>query len=340
MYKHKISSRKSFPWDILLLFLVPLLFGLALPLICALLLGMQDDTPTHDPSRRTALSLPDTVSVYDTASGTVFYQPIESYIKNVVAAEMPASFQTEALKAQAVAARTYTLYKMQSADKSAHNGADVCTDFSHCKAYADENAQREKFGANYEAYSARIGDAVEATASEILCYDNQPILAVFHAMSSGRTESSADVWGGARPYLVSVESAGDRDAQGYETTVCLPPEELLSTLRNSGFAPDESLSPESAVGEPTHTDGGSVRDITLYGVALSGTEIRSLFGLRSANFDLVYDGAQFVFTVRGYGHGVGMSQQGANSMASSGSDYTSILAWYYPGTTLIHAAKK
>lgn len=313
-------------------FMLPLIFGMIIPLI---VIGFQQDkTPVHDPNITDFEQGEKIISIYNAKTGEVFYQPIEEYISAVVSAEMPASFEIEALKAQAVAARTYTLYKSKSTDKSAHKGADVCTDFTHCKAYADEATCRERFGENYDYYRSRIVEAVKATEGEILCYQGEPILAVFHAMSSGKTENAKDVWGGEKPYLVSVDSTGDLTATGYESKKTINPEGLLAVLEKAGYKPDRNVASEAAIGTPVYTEGGSIKEISLYGVTLAGTKIRELFELRSAHFTIAYENGNFDFTVQGYGHGVGMSQQGANAMAKQGKTYKEILSWYYQNTTL------
>ena len=246
-----------------------------------------------------------------------------AYLPFAVAAEMPADFGPEALKAQAVAARTYVL-----ASRS-HNNADVCVQSSCCIAYLDEPSLRERWGADYYKNLAAVTEAVTATDGEYLTYGGQAIQAAFHSSSAGFTEDSAAVWS-ALPYLVSVESPEKaEDVPGLITTVTVPPEDFAAAL---SLAP--SYDPEGWV-ESTQLDGaGRVRTMTVCGTGFSGAEIRRAFSLRSTAFTVLWDGGAFVFTVSGYGHGVGMSQYGARAYAAQGWTYREILSHYYPGTAL------
>ena len=252
------------------------------------------------------------------------------YLTGVLAAEMPASFHEEALKAQAVAARTYALYCLQSGK----HGGNLCTNAGCCQAYMDASQRRGRWGGDAPKYERRILHAVNATAGETLRYNGEPVQAVFHASSYLRTESSAEVWE-ALPYLVSVSSPESPETvPGLVSTVELTAEELRNAIEN---ARPEAVFPEDAQSwiEGIERDAsGRVKRLRIAGTELSGRELRSLFLLRSTAFDLSYTAGKFLFTVTGFGHGVGMSQQGANVMAQQGADYTAILAHYYPSTTL------
>lgn len=255
-----------------------------------------------------------------------------SYLVGVVAAEMPAAFPPEALKAQAVAARTYTAY---CAAAHRHSQAQICTYSGCCQAWMGEEALRERWGADYEHYHSVILSAVRDTAGQSLSYQGQPVFAAFHSSSMGTTESSGQIWN-ETPYLVSVYSP--------ETPERMP--ELLSYVRVaeldfrdallSAF-PDMDLSgaAESWVGTASLCDSGRVDALSIGGVEVPGTRLRQLFSLRSTDFEIDYDGRDFIFTVAGFGHGVGMSQYGAKLLAEEGLDYTAILAHYYPGTSLV-----
>ncbi len=245
------------------------------------------------------------------------------YLPHAVAAEMPVSYGPEALKAQAVAARTYVL----AADR--HPGANICTDSACCLAYLSDDALRARWGEDYDQNLAAVRAAVTATDGEVLTYDGELILSVFHASSAGSTEDSGAIWS-AQPYLVPVFSP--------ET-----PEQVPDLISTAEFTPAElafrlGLSPEAPpeawlVGtEPD--DAGRVRYLRIGGQVLSGGFVRSALGLRSTDFTVDYDDGVFRFTVAGYGHGVGMSQEGAKLLAAEGWSYAEILAHYYPGTTL------
>ncbi len=254
------------------------------------------------------------------------------YLTGVVAAEMPVSFEPEALKAQAVAARSY-LQRAIASPK--HDGADICSSSACCQAYLSPEELKAGWGDSYDEYAQKISAAVSATDGEYLSYDGQPALTAFHSSSDGATEDAAAIWSEV-PYLKSVSSP--------ETEESVP--ELTSRVESSELDFRDTilyLKPEADmtgaasdwVGEISRSASGRVADITIGGVSFTGSELRTLFSLRSTDFELEYTGGKFVFTVHGYGHGVGMSQYGANTMAESGADYRDILSHYYPGTFLV-----
>lgn len=258
---------------------------------------------------------------------------MSDWLPGVVAGEMPALFEEEALKAQAVAARTYIMYSM-GREKPAHPEADVCDDPACCKAHSTDEALREKWGESYEENMARVLEAVRSTDGEYMSYGGEVIQAVFHSSSAGRTEDSAAIWQ-AEPYLVSVESPETaEDVPNYVTSATVSPEDFRAAVL--------AVHPEAEFGEdPAFWLGAAVRDasgrvesVDIGGAQVPGTELRTLFQLRSTAFTLDYTAEGFLFTVTGYGHGVGMSQYGANVMAEDGADYEEILTHYYPGAEL------
>lgn len=262
---------------------------------------------------------------------TVQTMDMTDYLTGVVAAEMPASFEEEALRAQAVAARTYTLY---CAAAHRHADAEVCADSGCCQAWLNDAAMRERLGKDYDYYAAKLRRAVETTAGEYLTYEGAPAFAAFHSSSAGATEDSGRVWN-AVPYLVSVPSPENADTvPGYISTVDVAPLDLRDSIL--ALCPDADFTGEAAswVGETRRDASGRVECVTLGGREIPGTKLRSLFALRSTAFTIEYTDGAFRFTVTGFGHGVGMSQYGANVLAQSGADYREILAHYYPGTTL------
>ena len=267
-----------------------------------------------------------TVSVFNHLTNESSTMKLEDYLVGVVAAEMPASFETEALKAQAVAARTYTFYK---AGSSTHE-EDVCTDSSHCQAYYTTDDMTAAWGNDFAFYSDRIKNAVYSTEGEYLTYNDEPAMAVFHSMGGGKTENSSDVWGAEIPYLVSVDSPGEEAATNYTTETTIPLTTFLTTITQK--YPSARVSSFLDVSEPVLTEGGHVKSIIIGGVSIPGTEIRNLFNLRSTKFDINFSHNDVIFSVTGYGHGVGMSQYGANAMAKSGKTYKEILSHYYQGT--------
>ena len=277
-------------------------------------------------------ALPAEVTVLDADTGEEMTLPMEEYIKGVVAAEMPASFESEALKAQAVAARTYTVKHMGEGTHEGHPNVDACTDFTHCKAYKSEADAKADWGADGEKNWAKISSAVDETAGEIVVYEEKPIDAVFHAAAAGQTADAEDVWGAKIPYLQSVQSGGEEAMIDYETSVSVPFAEFCRILKEAH--PDIEISESSQIGAPTVGSGGYVKSVEIGGVAVKGTELRTLFSLRSAAFSLSATEDTVTFSVTGYGHGVGLSQYGANAMAKRGADYKEILTTYYTGTTV------
>ncbi len=251
--------------------------------------------------------------------------PEEEYICSVVAAEMPVLYEAEALKAQAIAAYTYACYRRDSRKNEEY---DISADASSDQAYKTLSKAAEKWGDKAEEYTKKIKSVVKSVMGYKITYNNKVILASYHAISSGKTESGVNVWGKGYDYLVSVESIGDLLAEGYLSEVSFTPEEFK--VKAASLGANMTGEPANWLREPNRTDTGMVKGYQLGEKLVSGTDMRKCFGLRSANFDLAFTENKFVFTVRGYGHGVGMSQNGANYMAKQGSTYLEILSWYYP----------
>lgn len=257
---------------------------------------------------------------------------MQEYLIGVVAAEMPASFAPEALKAQAVAARTFALY---CAAGNKHQDADVCTDFACCQAWISDSAMRENWGESYEANAEKIRSAVAETEGQYLSYEGEPVFAAFHSSSAGATEDCAQVWN-PRPYLVSVDSPETAaDVPDYISRLECAPLDFRDTVLSAHPEADFTGEESGWIGELKRDASGRVESVALGGAEIKGTELRSLFSLRSTAFTLEYTEGRFIFTVTGYGHGVGMSQYGAQVMAQNGDDYTRILAHYYTGTELV-----
>lgn len=283
-----------------------------------------------------SLTLPSSISiaVLDTQTNTVRDTDLEEYLVGVLAAEMPASYEMEALKAQAVAARSYIMFKSTSPSEE-HPDADVCNNPDHCKAWLSQEKFIKKWPEHErEFYLSKLTNAVNDTKGEYMVYDGEAVEAFFFAGSGGRTEASKDIWGGDCPYLQSVESEGDIYSPDYksEKTVSIPEFWNILTGFNSQTVPNTGI---PVIGSISRTEGGSVNEISLGGQLFSGMEIRNLFGLKSANFTLTASDSGITFCVLGYGHGVGMSQFGANYMAKNGKKYTEILSHYYTNIQII-----
>ena len=277
----------------------------------------------------------ETLSVYIKAEDRVENMSKSQYLKEVVSAEMPADFEVEALKAQAVAARSYlesrrNAYKVSGTPKE-HKGAEICTDSTHCKAWISENKRRELWGADADKNWDKISRAVDETSGEVVTYGGEVISAVFHSTSSGKTEASKDVWGGDKPYLVSVESPGDKESPKYKS------QKEISLIEFKKIAeeniPEVDFS-KGIIDGIKRSDAGGITEVVIGGVRIHGTKLRSIYALRSTNANIEVSKDKVVFDVTGYGHGVGMSQYGANYMASCGKDYREILTTYYQGTEI------
>ena len=259
--------------------------------------------------------------------GTAQLLPMDDYLTCVVLSEMPPEFESEALKAQAVAARTFTEKRRLSAK---HENADVCSDSACCQAWQSEAALREKFGADFDVYEEKARAAVETTQDEALFYAGALIDATYFSCSNGKTEAAVAVWGTDVPYLQSVESFGEEAALRYESEVVCTAAQLREKLTGAKL----DGAPEGWFGAVSYTDGGGVDSMEIGGIAYSGTELRSLLGLNSTCFTVSCEGDTVIFSVCGYGHRVGMSQYGANYMAAQGFDYRTILQYYYRGTEI------
>lgn len=259
-----------------------------------------------------------TVTVHR-SNGSVITIDLEEYIVGVIAAEMPASFNTEALKAQSVIARTYAL-RSQSTGKK-------LTDTVSTQAYIDTGQMQAKWGSSYNTYYNKIKNAVESTKGQYLTYNGTYIEALYHSTNNGKTESSFDVFGNYYPYLISVTSEYDKSASSYLRTTTIDLNTISSKL---GI----NLTGDSIIEILSYTDGLNIKQINIAGSTFTGRQVREALGLRSADFDIVINENTANITTRGFGHGVGMSQYGANGMANAGYGYQNILSHYYPGTTL------
>lgn len=254
--------------------------------------------------------------------GRIVAMELEEYVGCVVLGEMPASFDEEALKAQAVAARTYTLRIVAEGDR--HNGA-ICTDYTCCQEYIEPATYLNYRGT--QAHMEKVLSAVRQTAGEVLVYDGELICATYFASAGGLTEDAAEVWGNSIPYLKAVSSPESSVYDGEQLSFTKEQLQELLDVELKG-------SPESWIGTATYTVGGGVDTLRIGDRRYSGVELRSLLGLRSTVFTVTAQQDSIVFETVGYGHRVGMSQYGADAMADSGSSYVQILSHYYSGAVL------
>ncbi len=261
--------------------------------------------------------------------------PQREFLFRTLAMEMPASYHDEALKAQAVAAYTYYHRRRVAQAKKADpalKGADFVTPNDQFPQEYTEEHLRERWGSKYDTYCEKINAALDAVEGKVITYKNQLIDACFHAISNGTTESADVVWGAEVPYLQAMASPGDRTAPGYQSERKLTPDQVKEAL--SGLDPAVKLPEDPAAwfGKPTLSAAGTVETQPVGNQKLAGTKVRQLMGLRSAAFTVTYQEGEFIFTVFGYGHGVGMSQYGADYLARQGYTYQEILAHYYADT--------
>lgn len=277
-----------------------------------------------------------TLTIQD--GNTTEQMTLERYLTGVVRGEMPASFEMEALRAQAAAERSYVYYQLAAGRKDAHPDADFCTDHTCCSAYLSETAAREKWGGDFAPWNTRVEQAVSDTDGQVVLYNGRPILAVFHSSSAGRTAAAGDVWSGDLPYLVSVDSPeGEETVPNYYSTVTFTAAEAKEKLLAAYPELKLSGTPDRWFGAAAENGSGRVETVSVGGTDIEGTELRRIFGLRSACFTVAADSESVTFRVTGYGHGVGMSQYGANQLAREGKTWQEILEWYYTGATVGNA---
>ena len=300
--------------------LIPSAAGTAAPVQEPLVLVVQPAEPVQE--ERTVRVL---------CGGTVQTETVDKYLTRVVLSEMPASFEEEALKAQAVAARTFACRQMAHGK---HENADVCTDSACCQACRTEDELQTRLGADFDDAWEKAARAVTETAGEVLTYDGALIEAVYFSCSGGTTEAAAAVWGTDVPYLQPVESPGEQSAAKYASSVTVSAAAFAQKLQSQ----DDDLclrgDPSGWVTSLTRTAGGGVDTAVIGGRRFRGTQLRGLFGLNSTKFTLTEQDGTFRFDVLGYGHRVGMSQYGANAAAALGFDYRAILRYYYRGVRI------
>lgn len=280
----------------------------------------QSDETTDPAQQKDPLLIP-----IQLPNGSVEQMELEEYVSRVVLGEVPASFDIEALKAQAIAARTYTLRCFEAGDRHSHGG--VCTDYHCCQAYRDPTDYLSEGGTKDDL--AKIYFAVAQTRGQVLRYDGELICATYFANSGGSTEDAQAVWGQAYPYLKVVSSPEDENSAYYAETLEFSPAEIQQLLGQTLTG-----SPTSWFGNATYTVGGGVDMIRIGAKFYSGVEVRALFDLRSTIFSIDASEDVIVFHTKGYGHRVGLSQYGAEAMAAAGSSCEEILAHYYPSTCL------
>lgn len=299
-----------------------------LPVFCGLL---EQEEPLSIPQESVVADAEITVLV----DGEARTMKLEDYVVSVVAGEIAPDFPTEAIRAQAVAARTYALYKQKTGRPAQHEEADVCDDPAHCAAFVDLKTEAAaRWGEQANTAQDVIRQAVEDTAGQVLTYEGEPIVAVFSSAAGEKTERAVDVWGSDIPYLQSVDSPGGEACPKYYDAVVLTADEICERAAKTLPSADLSGDPSGWFKASERSEAGGIVRMKFGGVEVKGTVMRTLLGLNSTNFTVKIDGNTLTFTTTGYGHGVGLSQWGAKYSAEQGQTYDEILAHYYPGTTL------
>jgi stage II sporulation protein D len=273
---------------------------------------------------------------------------LEEYVRGVLAAEMPAEFELEALKAQALAARTYIYRRMIEKDTSnvPVEGALVTDTTAHQAFLTEESLAQKWTGEDYTKYMVKMTQAIEETRNLILTYQGKPINATFFSMSNGYTENAEEIWPSASPYLKSVPSPWDLQVPGYKETVTLSYKDVIDKLDVASIsiaANNSKAAAKTGIQVIERTNGGRIKKISIGGTIFTGTEVREKLGLRSTSFEWKWNGtgkkAQLEVTTYGYGHGVGMSQWGANELAKKGKTAEEIVRYYYKGISISEASK-
>lgn len=288
--------------------------------LCFVSLGQEDKTADNSEA---AISDSDTVSVFLVSAKETADVKIFDYIVGAVASEMPASYETEALKAQAVACYSYMLWVRKNSDNAEY---DITNDPSTHQGYLTEKEMREKWGDKYESYKGKIEEAVSAVYGEYMTYEGEAILALFHGISPGKTQNSDEVWESPLPYVKSKTAPGDTLSPDFDSEVTVP----ANSIREI-FDVDESIKDSELIDIFSLSDSSFVKNIPVGNGSASAGELAAKLSLRSPYFTAEYKEGNYTFFVKGYGHGLGMSQYSADYMARQGSKYDEILRHFYEG---------
>ena len=263
------------------------------------------------------------LTLYDADSGTTRMVSVRDFLIGAAACEMPPDWSDDALLAQMVASHSYALAL----------GTPMQVNPALCAGWTDTEVLQARWGDDFTAYYDRLSALADRVSGALLCYGGAPAAACYHSISTGVTEASQNVWESALPYLQGVSSPWDKTADGYETTVTYSREQVETILQGLDLTPDTDAT--SWFGTPQWDEAGYVASMPVCGEEVSGTRLRRALALRSASFTVAYEGSSFAFTTHGYGHGVGMSQYGAEAMAQGGADWQEILRYYFPGCEIV-----
>ena len=292
----------------------------------------QNISSDTEPARDYILS--NSFRILDTSSNKILDVPDREFCIGALAAEMPASFEEEALKAQTVAIYTYYSKMREESRSDSTSKYDFTADVENNTIYITEEKLKSLWGNSFDTYYEKLSNCVDDVFGKILVYDNELALTCFYSISAGVTENCEDIFGSKLPYLTAVASPADRFAPEYYSVKTFSSDEFKKLVTDAWGNIDLDASPQQWITDIERTDSGTVSQIVIGTAQTTGEQVREVFSLRSANFDVIFSQEEFIFTVRGYGHGVGMSQYGAQYMAQQGATYKEILSTYYPNTVL------
>lgn len=304
--------------------------------------SVEEKTPTNDVLQRKLEKINGKeiiVKLYRSKQGKVIDLSLEAYVLGVVSAEMPAEFPVEAIKAQAVAARTYVLAHMEAfggVSSPAANGGNVIDTTANQVYYSKDERMAGWPAKKQSEYWNKISSAVKETEGQVLTYDGDLVMQpYFFSTSGGKTENGSDVFETSVPYLKSVDSGGEESSPKFKNDVKISKSDFINKINASySGALDSSASLEKNISIISRGEGGVIKEIKVGKATISGSNFRKIYNLNSADFEITYSNSNVVITTNGYGHGVGMSQFGAKAMAQGGSDYLSILTYYYTGVNV------
>lgn len=317
---------------------ITVIFILFITIIMPIVLIKGCDVATENPQYEETENI-HMVEIYNTRTKKVESIELEEYVKGVVAAEMPAEFEIEALKAQAVAARTYALRRIEQYPNGHpdHPEAALCTGI-HCQAWLSKEELISLHSQSWmDKYWSKISEAVDKTKDEVIVFDGELIEPLFHSTSGGMTEDSEDVFANALPYLRSVPSPYEEGAPKLKDVTSMTVDEFITKLEKK--YPNVKLTEENLqekIKLIERSDSGRIKKVMIDNEVVSGRDLRELFNLNSTNFKITINPRTKIVDIEtiGYGHGVGMSQWGANGMAKNGSTYIEILKHYYTGVQI------
>lgn len=274
------------------------------------------------------------VPIWDSGAQRVIQVPLREYVIGAVASEMPMTWSDAALQAQAVAAHTYLFYCRDHNDTAALGGAWLSADPAQRQGFMTDEVLRSYWGTRYNTNYSRLSALVDQVLDTIITYEEKPAAASYFAISNGRTEASQNVWTESLPYLQGVDSSWDKEVEGYAQTITLSSTQMHSALVTGLHIQTDGFMPAQYFSNFTYTDAGYVQMLQVCGQEILGTVLRSALHLRSSCFSIEWDGNNFQITTYGYGHGVGLSQTGAQEMGKQGHSWQEILQHYFPGTSL------